>query len=112
VQDAQNYGSNPPFGTPRYIAANVVLGAHVTGVDEPDAAVCFRLGHRYHLDHLREGAPVVVEDDGSTLNVEAADDGNAPCAIKGTASSTTPGCWTGGDSSFHIRNGGNVAHRP
>jgi hypothetical protein len=74
--DAQNYGYNPPFGAPRYVAHNVVFGGHVSGVDEPYSAIRFRLGHPYWLAHLQEGEPVIVEDDESTLSVEAADDGN------------------------------------
>jgi hypothetical protein len=76
VQHAQNYGSNPPFGSPHYIAYNVVVGDRVTGLDQPYTAVRFRLGHPFWLAHLHESEPVVVEDDGSTLSVEVADDGN------------------------------------
>lgn len=76
LQDAQNYGSKPPFGTPRYRAHNMVLGGHVTGVDQLYTAVRFRLGHPYWLGHLTEGESAVVEDDGSQLGVKVDAEGN------------------------------------
>jgi hypothetical protein len=62
-------------GPPHYVAPVAVLGANVT-LDQPYNAVRFRLDHRYRLSHLHDNEPSVVEDDESTLSVEASEEGN------------------------------------
>lgn len=66
------------FGRPHYIAHYAILGDRtVSGPDQLFSAIRFRFGDPYWLGHLREGeSGAAVDSDGSTLSVEAADDGN------------------------------------
>jgi hypothetical protein len=73
VLDAIDYGgSGMP---PDYVAHVAVLGAHVT-LDQHYSTVRFHLDHPYRLSHLTDKESRVVEDDQSTLSVEASDEGN------------------------------------
>jgi hypothetical protein len=69
---AQNHGS---AHIPRYIAFTAIRGANVAP-DELYSAIRFRLDDPFWLGHLTDGESSVVEDDGSTLSVEASEDGN------------------------------------
>jgi hypothetical protein len=74
--NANNHGSDGEFfGFPRYRAHTVMFGSHIPSVDQLVAAVRFRAGHPYWLAHLQDG-DTYRHDDGSTLTVEGADDGN------------------------------------
>jgi hypothetical protein len=72
--NAQNHGG--ALGTPRYVAAGAVLGAHVTVKISSTQPCVSAWIIRIWLNHLVEGEPGVLEDDGSTLDVETSDDGN------------------------------------
>jgi hypothetical protein len=72
--DGQNYGNARSFA-PRYRALAAVIGAHVSD-DQLYSAVRLRLDRPHWLAHLTDGESSVVEDDGSTLSVEASEDGN------------------------------------
>ena len=72
--DARNHGGRR--SPPHYVAHVAVLGAHVAGTDQPYSAVRFRMDRPYWLAHLAEGDSSVVQDDGSTLSVEASQEGN------------------------------------
>ncbi len=72
--EAQNYGS-AGRQAPRYRAPSAVLGAHVSG-DQRYSAVRFRIDRPHWTGHLTDGDSSAVEDDGSTLSIEASDDGN------------------------------------
>lgn len=75
--NAQNYGGDGQFNSPpRYVAHVAVLGAHVAGTDQLYSAVRFRIDDPYWLAHLPGGESSVVADDGSTLSVEASEEGN------------------------------------
>ncbi|GFG75421.1 hypothetical protein MBOT_27860 [Mycobacterium botniense] len=75
--DAQNHGGDGQFSPPpHYVAGAAVLGAHVAGTDQPYSAVRFRIDDPYWLAHLAAGESSVVADDGSTLSVEASEEGN------------------------------------
>jgi hypothetical protein len=52
-----------------------MFGSHVPSIDQLVTAVRFRAGHPYWLAHLQDG-DTYRHDDGSTLSVEGADDGN------------------------------------
>jgi len=73
VLDANNFGG---LGLPpRYVAPLAVLGAHVT-LEQLYSTVRFRLDHPYRMSHLSDNESSVVEDDRSTLSVEASEEGN------------------------------------
>jgi hypothetical protein len=76
--NAQNWGDPGfPFGSPRYQAHYAVVGErHTSGPDQLFSAMRFRFGDRYWLGHLQGGESAAVGEDGSTLSVESADDGN------------------------------------
>jgi hypothetical protein len=76
--DARNHGSDGSmFGPlPRYVAQVAVVGTLVDGNEQRYSAVRFRVDHPYWLAHLNDGESSAVEDDGSTLSLQAADDGN------------------------------------
>jgi hypothetical protein len=71
--DAPNYGGAGL--APHYKASMAVVGAHVS-LDQPYTTVRFRLDQPYWLGHLIDGESSVVDDDRSTLSVEASADGN------------------------------------
>jgi hypothetical protein len=71
--DAPNYGR--PGAAPRYIAPITVFGAHIS-LDQGYSDVRFRLDHPHWLGHLTGDESIVVEDDRSTLGVEASEGGN------------------------------------
>ena len=73
VFDANNVGR--AGGPAHYIAHVAVLGAHVT-LDQLYTTVRFHLDHAYWLGHLTDNESSVVEDDQSTLSVEASEEGN------------------------------------
>jgi hypothetical protein len=74
--NAHNHGSDREFfGLPRYRAQTVMFGSHVPSIDQLVTAVRFRAGHPYWLAHLQDG-DTYRHDDGSTLSVKGADDGN------------------------------------
>lgn len=83
--EAQNYGGAGRF-TPRYRAPAAVLGAHVTD-DQRYSAVRFRLDRPHWLGHLVGGESSVVEDDQSSLSVEASEGGK--CLVYESASPIT-----------------------
>ena len=58
-----------------YVAPIAVLGAQVT-LEQRYSTVRFRLDHPHRLSHLTDNESSVVEDDQSTLSVEASEDGN------------------------------------
>ena len=64
-----------PGAPPRYVAPLAVLGAHVT-LEQLYSTVRFRLDHPYWMSHLSDNESSVVEDDRSTLSVEASEEGN------------------------------------
>jgi hypothetical protein len=70
---AQNHGR--PGDYPRYVAFSAIWDANAAP-DELYSAVRFRLDHPFWLGHLTDGESSVVEDDGSTLSVQASEDGN------------------------------------
>ena len=73
---AHSHGSDGEFfGLPRYRAHTVMFGSHVPSIDQLVTAVRFRAGHPYWLAHPQDG-DTYRHDDGSTLSVEGADDGN------------------------------------
>jgi hypothetical protein len=72
--EAQNHGGAGRFA-PRYRAPAAVLGAHVTD-DQLYSAVRFRLDRPHWLGHLVDGESSVVDDDQSSLSIEASEDGN------------------------------------
>jgi hypothetical protein len=72
--DAPNYSGGAGFA-PRYIAPVTVFGAHLSS-DQRYGAVRFRIDHPYWLGHLVDGDSRVVEDDHSSLTVDACADGN------------------------------------
>jgi hypothetical protein len=76
--NAQNWGGpGPPFGPPEYKAHYAVVGdRNTSGPDQLFSAMRFRFGDPYWLGHLKHGETALVGGDGSTLSVEAADDGN------------------------------------
>jgi hypothetical protein len=76
--NAQNWGDpGPPFGLPRYEAHYAIVGhRHTSGPDQPFTAMRFRFGHRGWLDHLHDGETAAVGEEGATLSIERADDGN------------------------------------
>jgi hypothetical protein len=75
---AQNWGGpGPPLGSPRYRAFYAIAGdRHTGGPEELFSSMRFRFGDPYWLGHLQGGESVSVGEDGSTLSVEGADDGN------------------------------------
>ena len=76
--NAQNWGDpGPPFGSPHYQAHYAIVGErHTSGPNQLFSAMRFRFGDPYWLGHLRAGETAAVGEDGSTLSVEGADDGN------------------------------------
>ena len=84
--DARNHGG---IGSPpRYVAGVAVLGAaQVGGTDQHYSAVRFRVDHPYWLAYLAGGDLSVVQDDGSTLSVEASEEGN--CLVYASSASAT-----------------------
>jgi hypothetical protein len=60
----------------QYRSHFAVVGENVSGFDQLYSAVRFRIDDAWWLGHLTDGESSVVEDDGSTLTVESADDGN------------------------------------
>jgi hypothetical protein len=76
--DAQNWGDpGIPFGSPRYRAMYAIVGdRHTNGPEQLFSAMRFRFGDPYWLGHLLHGEVAAVGEDGSTLSVEGADDGN------------------------------------
>jgi hypothetical protein len=86
-------------GNPRYEADVAVLGDYVAGVDQLYSAVRFRVDHPWRLTHLADGESSVVEDDRSTLSVEASDEGNwllyessAPATLRQLEIRVVSGC--------------------
>lgn len=73
VFDATNQGL--PGVAMHYVAPFAVLGANVSA-DQRYVSVRFRLDHPYRLSHLTDSDSGVVEDDQSTLSVEASEAGN------------------------------------
>jgi hypothetical protein len=70
-------GPGFPFEAPHYEAHYAILGdRNVSGLDQKFSGMRFRFGDPYWLGHLQAGDVSTVDDDGSTLSVEAADDGN------------------------------------
>jgi hypothetical protein len=68
--DAQNYGRAGDFA-PRYRTnAGAIVGAHVSK-DQLYSTVRFRMDRPYWPAHLADGESSEVEDDGSTLTVNA-----------------------------------------
>ncbi|OBB90715.1 HEPN domain-containing protein [Mycobacterium sp. 852002-40037_SCH5390672] len=70
---SQNYGGSG--SRPRYRGTAAVVGAQVPN-DQLYSSVRFRLDNPYWLAHLDDGDSSTVDDDASTLTVEASDDGN------------------------------------
>jgi len=75
---AQNWGDPvPPFGVPRYQAHYAIVGdRNTSGPDQVFSSMRFRFGDPYWLGHLQGSETAAVGEDGSTLSVESADDGN------------------------------------
>jgi hypothetical protein len=71
--DARNYAV--AGFTPNYRAHAAVFGAHVS-TDQRYSAVRFRMDSPFWLAHLTDGESSMVEDDGSTLSVDASIHGN------------------------------------
>jgi hypothetical protein len=70
-------GPGFPFEAPHYQADYAIVGdRNVTGADQLFAGMRFRFGDPYWLGHLQTGDVSAVDSDGSTLAVDAADDGN------------------------------------
>ena len=97
--NAQNHGGDGWFSSPHYVAHVAVLGAYVSGTDQLYSAVRFRLDHPYWLGHLVGGESSVVQDDGSTLSVEASEEGNwlvysssAPATLRQLEIRVVSGC--------------------
>jgi hypothetical protein len=84
--NAQNWGDpGPPFGPPQYQAHYAIVGdRHTSGPEQLFSAMRFRFGHPYWLGHLQGGETAAVGEDGSTLSVEGADDGNWLLYTSGT----------------------------
>jgi hypothetical protein len=114
--NAQNYGGpGLPFEAPHYKAHYAILGdRNVSGPDQLFSAMRFRFGHPYWLGHLQEGDATAVDSAGSTLSVEAADDGNwllytsaIPVTLRRLESVVVLGCLTLAelalDQDFHAR---------
>ena len=80
--NAQNWGGPGfPFEAPHYKAHYIIIGdiigdRFVSGPDQLFRGMRFRFGDAYRLGHLQEGEANAVDIDGSTLSVEAAEDGN------------------------------------
>ncbi len=72
--DAQSHGA-AGGSAPRYRSPIAVLGAWVSD-DQTYKAVRFRMDRPYWLAHLTYGQSSEVEDDGSTLTVDASDGDN------------------------------------
>jgi hypothetical protein len=101
--NAQNWGGpGPPFGVAQYKAHYAIVGdRHVSGSKQLFSAMRFRFGASYWLGHLRDGETGAVDGDGSTLSVEAAEDGNwllytpaAPMTLQRLESMVILGCLT------------------
>lgn len=73
VFDATNQGTSGAAA--HYVAPIAVVGANVTS-EQRYATVRFRLDHPYRLSHLTDNDSSVIEDDQSTLSVEASAHGN------------------------------------
>lgn len=96
--DARNHGG---IGSPpRYVADVAVLGAaQAGGTDQLYSAVRFRVDHPDWLAHLVGGDLSVVQDDKSTLGVEASEEGNwlvyassAPATLRQLEMRVVSGC--------------------
>jgi hypothetical protein len=76
--NAHNHGGpGRPFENPFYKAYYAIVGDRtVSGPDQPFTSMHFRFGDPYWLGHLQDRECSPVDDDGSTLSVEFADDGN------------------------------------
>jgi hypothetical protein len=70
---ANNHGGS--VGPPIYVTSAVIFGALVSS-DQTYSTVRFRLDDPYWLSHLNDGASSVVNDDSSTIRVEASQHGN------------------------------------
>jgi hypothetical protein len=95
--DAQNHGAAGGFA-PRYRSPIAVLGAWVSD-DQLYNAVRFRMDRPYWLAHLTDGQSSEVEDDGSTLTVDASDGDNwlvyessSPANLRQLEMRVTTGC--------------------
>ena len=73
---AHNHAGGGPLHPPRYLADVAVFGAHVDGDEQCYSAIRFRVDHPYWLGHLGDSPPSTVDDHGSTLVIEMADEGN------------------------------------
>ncbi|MDC8980678.1 hypothetical protein PR370_01055 [Mycobacterium marinum] len=71
--NAQNHGA--AGAKPHYYGTSAVVGANVFK-DQLYSSVRFRMDRPHWLAHLADGESGTVEDDGSTLSVEASEDGN------------------------------------
>jgi hypothetical protein len=70
-------GPGFPFEAPRYQADYAILGdRNASGPDQLFSGMRFRFGDPYWLGRLQMGDVSTVDHDGSTLSVEAAEDGN------------------------------------
>ncbi|BBX56954.1 hypothetical protein MSHO_22990 [Mycobacterium shottsii] len=76
--NAQNWGHpGPPFGLPEYLAHYAIVGdRNISGPGQLFSCTRFRFGDPYWLGLLQDGETAAVGLDGSTLSVDAADDGN------------------------------------
>lgn len=73
VLNARGYGKQR---CPKYVGDNSIHGALVSGPQQLYSAVRFRIGGPHWFQHLADGEQSTVPDDGSTLRLEAAEDGN------------------------------------
>lgn len=100
--DARNHGGDGAhFGLPRYLCWTAVRGALVNGSDQLYDAVRFRVDSPHWLAHLRNGESSTVEDNQSTLRVEASGAGNwlvyesaAPETLRQLGARVALGCLT------------------
>ncbi|GAB3019516.1 HEPN domain-containing protein [Mycobacterium bourgelatii] len=95
--DAQNHGAAGSF-RPNYRGTAALIGATVNA-EQLYSAVRFRMDRPYWLGHLTDGQTSVVEDDGSTLIVQASGDGNwlvyessAPASLRQLEMRVVSGC--------------------
>jgi hypothetical protein len=100
---AQNGGGpGSPFEAPHYQAHYAIVGdRNVSGPDQFFSEMRFRFGDPYWLGHLHEGETSPVGGDGSTIHVEAAEDGNwlhhtspTPMTLERLEATVVMGCLT------------------